>query len=316
MATDFTMTEMVESLKKRGLIPVSSKTFDNEALIRFMSEELQNYISPLIMEVRENYFVEKYDQTLVADQSRYEINPRAIGTKLKSMFWLDSNGNPRQKVFQTNIDEIININWSDSGATPQYFYFIDNYVELLPTPKAGVQGSIRQYYFQRRNRLIDTSEAGRITQIVGDNITINAVPSGFSDSVTYDLIKGIPGFQNLKINITPTGVSGATFTFASDDVPSTLAVGDWLCLSGESPIAQIPLDAFPWLAQQGVYVTLLALNDIAGAERAKIKRDELQEQALKLVGIRSEDDAKVIVSAGNIGNYIMGGNAGMYGWPR
>ena len=70
MATDFTMTELVLSLKKRGLIPIAQKTFQTEDLIRFMDEELRNFLVPKMMEVRENYFVEKYDQDLVGGQSR------------------------------------------------------------------------------------------------------------------------------------------------------------------------------------------------------------------------------------------------------
>lgn len=316
MSTDYTMTELVESLKKRGLIPISEKTFDSSDLIRFMSEELQNFITPQIMEVRENYFLEYFDQDLVADQSRYEIHPRAAGTKIKSLFWFDSNDKPRNKLEMVNIDDIVGINWDSVGNVPSFFYFIDNYIEILPKPGVGATGYLRQYYFQRRNRLVSTSEAGQITQIAGTNITINSTPTGFNDMVQYDFVKGTPEFQNLNINVTPTGVSGTTFTFDADDIPSSLAVGDWLCLAGESPVAQIPLDAYPLLAQQGVYVTLLALNDLAGSSKAKDKRDELLKQVIQLVGTRSEDNAKTIVSGSNIGNFLMSGVPGWYGWPK
>ena len=128
MSTDYTMTEMVESLKKRGLIPVNQKTFEPSDLIRFMSEELMNFVVPRIMEVRENYFVEHYDQALVADQARYNIHTRAIGMKIKRLFWLDENGHVRGTLYQTNIDEIPYLNFDDSSPFPQFFYFIDNFI--------------------------------------------------------------------------------------------------------------------------------------------------------------------------------------------
>ena len=165
-------------------------------------------------------------------------------------------------------------------------------------------GSIRQYYFQRRNRLVQTVECGRITGISGLNVTINATPLSFSTAVQYDLVKGTPGFQNLAIDQTVTGISGTTLTFS--ELPSTLSLGDYVCLAGESPIPQIPLEGFPLLSQQGVYVTLQALNDIPGAERAEKKRDEMLKQTMILVGIRSEDDQKTIVSQDNIGNFTWG----------
>lgn len=317
MSTDYTTTEMVESLIKRGLIPTSDKTFTTADFIRFMDEELRNFIVPQIMQVRENYFLETYDQTLVANQSRYNINTRAIGMKMKRLFWFNQNDQPEAKIYQTDIERLLELPWQTFGPNPEYFYFSNNYIELIPTPQQGVQGYIRQYFFQRPNRLIQTSECGQITQISGNDVTINSVPTTFNQNEEYDFVKGTPGFQNLAIDKTPTGVSGATFTFASGDVPTDLALGDYLCLAQESPIAQIPLEAFPLLSQQGLYVTLQALNDTAGAEKAKAQRDELLTQTIRLVGIRSEDDEKTIVSSGNIGSYIMGqGLFGGAGWLR
>ena len=313
MATDYTMTELVESLKRRGLIPIADKTFDSRALINIMSEELMNFIVPRLMQVRENFFMEYWDQTLEAERARYDIHPRSIGMKIKSMYWIkDSNSTPAL-LQQVDVEQIQYIPDDILTNVPNYFYFNDVYVNVLPKPKSGIQGTIRQYFFQRRNRLVPVSEAGRITQITSNSVVINAVPTGFDQTQFYDFVKGIPGFQCLEIDVQPTGISGTTFTFSS--LPEDLAVGDWLCLAGESPIPQIPLEAFPLLAQQGLYVVLDALNDTSGADKAKVKRDELLSQIVTLVGVRSEDNTLALVSNQNIGNYVFG-NVGGYPWLR
>lgn len=290
----------------RGLIPENSeKTFSDEDLIRFMDEELRTVLVPKIMTVRENYFLTYYDQALVANQSQYNIHPRAIGMKIKLLFWLDQNNHVRQKISLTDVDQLSSNNWWELSGWPGMYYFKDNFIELIPEPKQGIQGSIRQYYFQRRNQLIAESAAGRIIDISGTDVEINNTPDGFTDSEEYDFVKGSPGFQNLAIDQTPSGSSGTVFSFS--ELPDGLEVGDWLCLAGTSPIPQVPLEIFPVISQTAVAVALLALNDRVGAEDAFKKRNEMLDQSLILVGTRAEDNTKVIVSDVNIGNSLWGG---------
>lgn len=312
---DYTTTEIIESLKMRGLIPENSeKTFSADELIRFMDEELRTVIVPKIMTVRENFFLSYYDQTLVANQTRYNIHPRAIGMKIKLLFWLDQNGQTRQKLSLTDVDELTTNNWWAITGNPGMYYFQDNFVEILPIPTQGIQGSLRQYFFMRRNQLIASSSAGQIVDISGLNVEINNTPTNFTASVEYDFVKGQPGFQNLAIDQTPTGVSGTVFTFS--ELPEGLAVGDWLCLAGTSPIPQVPLEIFPVISQTTVAVALMAMNDRAGADEAFKKRNEMMDQSMLLVGTRAENNAKVIVSNTNIGNALWSSGQGIGPWRR
>lgn len=316
MSADYTTTEMVKSLKKRGLIPTASgKTYSDADLIRFMSEEMMTIIAPRIMEVRENYFVQSYTQTLVANQARYNIAPRAIGMKFQSCFWVDDSGQAQNKLVQFEIDQLALNSFGDQNQGPVGFYFIDNFFDIVPGPLDSPRGSLRQYYFQRRNRLIATTECGLITGIdTGLNqVTINQTPTSFTTSVVYDFVKGTPGFQNLAIDQVCTGISGTTIEFS--ELPSDLVLGDYLCLAGESPVVQLPLELFPVVAQTGVFLALEGLHDGDGATRAKAKRDDMLKEAIRLVGTRSENNAKIIASGDNISNYVWGFGAGV-GWPR
>jgi hypothetical protein len=309
----YTTSDLIDSIKKRGLIPVTQNTFLASDLIRFMDEELRLMMVPMIMRARENFFLETYDQPLVGGQSSYALPTRAIGMKAKSVWWLDQDGNPSFKMVQTDIDTLQDIypdQYRSQG--PVYFYFKDNFIEVLPTPQTGVQGSVRQYYFKRRNALVATTECGLVTQIVGDNVTINALPASFSTAVTYDFVKSTPGFYNRAEDQVCSGISGLTLTFT--DVASTgLVVGDYICLSEQSPIPQIPYEMFPILSQRVVLRVLRGLNDQAGAEQCLKDLMAMEEAAIGLISVRSEDSPKIIASAENIGNYVI--NQGSF-WRR
>ena len=303
---DYTTTEIVSSLKARGLIPENSeKTFSADDLIRFMDEELRTVLVPKIMLVRENYFLEHEDIPVVIGQSRYSINKRAIGMKIKSLFPVDSNGRVGRKLTLTDVDEISSNGYWDTSSALSMYYFIDNFFEVLGTPRSNEVAYLRQYYFQRRNKLISSNDAGRIVDITGLNVEINSTPTAFTVNEAYDFVKGEPGFQNLDIDVTPSSVSGTVFTFS--ELPDGLEVGDWLCMAGTSPIPQVPLEIFPVIAQTAVAVALAAMKDKSGAEDAFKKRDEMMNQSMLLIGTRAEDNAKVLVSQTNIGNSVWGG---------
>jgi hypothetical protein len=300
----YTTTDLITSITKRGLIPVAQTTFQDEDLVRFMDEELRTIIVPEMMRVRENYFLESYSQTLQASTYRYNLPPRAIGMKIKDMFYVDTNGNYK-KLSQTDVAEMTQLELSSNG-DPEFFYFIDNFVEILPRPSSSPVGSLVQFYFQRRNRLIETTECGQITAInTGTNtVTLNSVPTAFDSTKVYDFVKGTPGFQNLAIDQGPSGVSGSDFIFSS--LPSTLAVNDYLCLAGESPIPQVPLEIHPIVAQHAVMLALTGLNDHAGAERAEKRLEKMKTVGYGLISVRAEEQPKVIVSPNNIGNFFTG----------
>lgn len=58
----YTATALIESAKRRGMIPASSdRSFSFDDLCALMSEELQTYVVALLMSTREEWFVRDYD---------------------------------------------------------------------------------------------------------------------------------------------------------------------------------------------------------------------------------------------------------------
>jgi hypothetical protein len=259
----YTATQLIASLKRRGQIPRSSdRSFSEDDLIALMSEELQTYMVSLLMGIREEWFVHSED-TATDGSTRYRIPQRAIGSKLRQVLIGTGENNfavlnriePKQQY-----QSVYGINWTASGYVNGYILY-DTDIQLVPSQSSGQ--TIRMVYFRRPNRLVATSECGLITAInTGTRevtITSGEVPTDFSSSVTYDLIRGSPGFGTLAMDQSATLASNV-LTFA-ETLPEGLAVGDYVALAGESPIPQIPVELHPLLAQRTVVKVLEALGD-------------------------------------------------------
>lgn len=302
----YTTADILTSVKKRGVIPTSQKTFSDDDFVRFMDEELRLQIVPMLIRLRENYFVDVYDQSVVAGQDTYDLPPRAIGMKVKNVYYVDDQGRPFE-LARIDIDDIpyLQNSSTETVGEPRYFYFKDNYVILLPVPNNST-GTIRQYYYLRRNELIQTTACGQITASASGDLTLNNVPTSFTTAQVYDIVKGTPGFQTLASDLTASAVTTSDITFSVGDVPSAVAVGDYVCLAQQSPIPQIPYDIFPLLSQRALVRALRGISDTVGADKAEADMKSLQDATEHLLSDRADEQSKKIWSPNNISQYVWG----------
>lgn len=300
----YTASYLLASAQRRGQIPESSdRSFSTEDLLALMSEELQTYITPLLMSTREEWFVRAHDQTLT-NATAYRVPVRSVGSKVSQV--LVGGGNNQWTILRRiePIDQWNN-NYGSSWmpGTVQGYYFQNTDVKLLANPPAG--STLRMMYFLRPNRIVAEDACGTITaintglnQVTVDEATMPLGDDAFGTSNTFDLIRGTPGFETLAMDQSISAVSGAdnnVFTF-TDTLSTDLAVGDFMCLAGESPVAQIPVEIQPLLTQRLVVKVLEALGDPKTEAAAKA----LDAQEKKAVGIitsnRAENDARYVVN--------------------
>jgi hypothetical protein len=91
---------------------------------------------------------------------------------------------------------------------------------------------------------------------------------------------------------------GSDITF--DDVPNQVAVGDWVCLSGQSCVVQCPLEWIEVLVQR----TAVKIYEIQGYDKkhkmAKDIQDQMEMAAVGLVSPRTIESSKVISGGGSL----------------
>jgi hypothetical protein len=290
MAQDFTTTALLASLKRRGMLPSNSNTLSTADFLAIATEELQTYVFKLLLATREEFAVTTYDLTLTSGTAAYKLPSRAVGGKLRNVASYDTSSgtlSPLLRLEPERISETANV-----GSVSGYYLQGDDLV-FVPTP--GSAATVRITYFRRPSALVlpaavfTISEKGHSSLLAEDQ-----VPSTFSSDVTFDIVRAKPPFSILYQDLTVNLVGAFSITLDTV-VPSDVSVGDYVCLAGESPVAQVPVELHPLLSQRTVYKCLEALGDEKAAT-AEASADKMRADALTLLTPRVEGASRPIVN--------------------
>lgn len=292
MAQDFTTTGLLASLKRRGMLPSTTETLSTTDFLAIATEELQTYVLKVLLAVREEYAVATYDLAITSGTSTYVLPSRAVGGKLRNACLLDSNGLVSSPLNRLEPERVIQN--SSSGDVAGYYLQGDDII-FVPTPAASA--TVRLTYFRRPSALIATTGAGVVTSINTGTKVVTAsggYPATFLTTATFDLVRAQPPFKVMGQDLAITNATGTTLTFTAT-LPTGLAVGDYVCLAGESPVPQIPVELHPLLSQRVVYKCLEALGDDKSvlAEQAA---DKMRMDLLTFLTPRVEGASRPIVN--------------------
>lgn len=301
MARDYTATGLVAAIQRKAFLPSNPEGLSAVDFYALMDEEIATNLVPMIMSAKEEYYATTLtpDLTLVSGQDTYPLPYRSMGGKLRLVqIALTSAGSNQNFVPLARVEPERSYNYAISGSADGYMLEGDNLVLVPPGTMAGL---LRIKYFMRPNQVVDSSACAQITSVASNSVTCSGgLPTAFITGAQYDLIKGTPGFNTMSFDQTGT-VSSNTVTFSA--LPTlnlgqggSVAVGDWLCLAGQTPIPQIPYDMFAYLSQCVVCSALQAAGDRTNLPAAEAKRDGLRVTLLTLLQPRTEGSNRVIVN--------------------
>jgi hypothetical protein len=91
-----------------------------------------------------------------------------------------------------------------------------------------------------------------------------------------------------KPNLGIGHIVGTTINFTTNDVPNTITIGDYICLSNECIIPQIPPDLHNGLAERTCARILAAIGDDAGVQATMSKIQEIELRQGTLLDNRAE----------------------------
>lgn len=303
MGIDFTTTGNVADIKRNGIFPDAQTLYQASDIVGLMSDEMHAVIVPLLIQLKQEYLVSVYDSDIAQGQASAFINERAVGGKLRDCVLVDSGGQeiPLRRYEPEDLKEGLQRN-SGRG-----FYVDNDRLIFMPTTDDLSPYTLRQRVYRRPNNLVQTSSAARITAIdtVTKKVTCASVPSTFSTSIVYDLIKGKPSFRAHGEDLAVSAILGFDITFV-DTLPTDLAVGDWIAEAGFSPIAQIPYELHPLLEQRALIRVLDGVKDKGGKEMAMETYKEMVDTYTKLVNPRVDGSPQKIVSRRGIGAFSRG----------
>lgn len=297
----YTTNSLIASIKRRAMLPSNQKTFQTDDFLAFINEELMIGIIPSLMSVHEEYFVTDEDVLLVPNKSSYNIPKRAIGSKLRDIFYKDTSGN-LYDMTRIQPEDVAIFQGDNTGYNYRTFLIKGNDVVLVPSVGPSPVGYLNFQYFLRPNKLVEESRISviqSITENIDDTTTyvVNTVPTGMTTATKLDILQTEGGHKTRKIDITPISVTGVSITFDNSELPSGIEVGDHIAFAGECIIPQIPDELHPFLAQRVAAKCLEAMGDGNGLAAANTKLSEMEIKSSVLV------DSRVDGAPQKISNY-------------
>lgn len=267
----------IAQARQRGGLPSTDARFSDAKLLKLLSDELQGSIAPLIHNAKAEHGITQHTVTAVVGQSEYNLPPNCFAGTLRDVYWIDSNNNITPLKPRSAADPLM-YSLSRNNGTPAYYVMRGSRVAIVPPPNSA--GTIAMPHYKRPNALV----------LVGETIPIDAVNVGGGSvflTVNYDgvspfsyqeerfsVVSASPGFESRLVNASnfnPDAQGGGVFVLefdADDIVGGTPEVGDYLCLPGQSPVPQCPVELFPLLHARAALVAVPSTGDMSQAAAA------------------------------------------------
>lgn len=321
-----TTERLVSSLKRRSLAPTSQKTFEDEDLIAILNEELELHVVPLILSVREDYFLASHRTPITANLASYNITERAIGGALKDVFWtLDDEDQSESSRNLNRVSLVDSLDLFVGTGEPRSYSLRGNQIVLCPSP-ATSYGYVEQWYLGKASELVATTSCTKIvssTSLAGTTtFTVDTdLTSSLAIGDQVDFLNSQSPLGSWAIDVTITAITASTIAVLTTDVADSLGVtvlpgeDDYICPRLKANVPTIPQEFHPYLAERGAARVVQALghNDKLQAINGNLQM--MEKSLMKIISNRVENDARAIVNRNGIFSYV-GANFLRGNWRR
>lgn len=298
--------DLISSVKRRCNVPTSQVTFQTADFLALADEEIRAKLIPLVLKHMEEFYVTSQDYSLASGGSTFAIPYRAIGMALRDVQIVSSSdADTRVGLERLNPEDL----YAGLSGNARFmvkksgFYLQGNNVVLYPTLTQSVD-TLRLSYYMRPSSLVPTTSVAQIQTITpaSNQLTVATLPSTITAQTTVDFVRAKPGFDCTAIDQTISNIASTTLTFSAA-LPTTLAVGDYVCLSGQSNVVQVPVELQPLLFQY-VVVRILAAQGDPKLKDAMAELESLERAAGVLLAPRVTGKARRVVNARSINRWV------------
>lgn len=305
-------SNLIASIVRRTLLPESQVTYSNDDLLAFANEEMMVGIVPSVLKMHEEFYVYPFGIPMEANESFYEIPDRAIGSKVKVVFYQDASTNIQE---MARIDPS-NLAWYQNRSSinfPRAFYLENNYMVMVPIISDSPQGNLIAKIFLRPNQLVTVDQSANVISCNPTTgvVVFDGLPSDFAlvDAnglpILYDFTQQTHGHRLKGMNLAALSLNATTNTMVFPPalplpvnanipnplnlgVPLDLVPGDVVCFSNQTTIPQCPDELHPILAQRVACRILEGLKDSEGLQNANNKLVEMEINLGMLIDNRTE----------------------------
>lgn len=258
---DLAVTDtFIAALKRDSFLPAVQSQFNDQDLLDIAYEEFLRRMAPIMLKARPTFFREAYDIPLVGGVPTYNIPQFAMLNKLNVAHLLGVNGEIGKLIRRDPSEDVYFYQTSASHAI--WIRLHDKVIEINPTPNTGdvnAWPTLRCWIHRRPGRFVRLTDDGsgnnpaRAAQIIANDgngtLTYNTLmPSSFSASSEHDIYDQNSPYVRLVTDKTAIAApSTSSQTFTTTDLPSTVGVGDYVCLTNETCVLPVPVEFTPHL---------------------------------------------------------------------
>jgi len=236
-------------------------------VIRDLNRVLRDELAPQVSKVREDYLlvVERYD--LASNGLNLRLPSRALNENIRLLVYKQGASSQSEQEVQI-VWPGERINYRTESGRPLVAQFRGRFLEFF----GSAQGVVDLYFKWKPSELVSPDDYRQITAVStttnpSDTITLDsAVPSGWTNSNTFDLQCGDGGGEPLDWDLSATTVAGTSIVFTRElgSVFGRTApeAGDYVALVGKCAVPQVPEGLHGVLAHGAAVRIAQAQSDI------------------------------------------------------
>lgn len=283
-------SDLIDSVRDRAFVPKEDAVYNDDRIIKILNEQIDARLLPKLMSTKEELLVVSESVETDSESKEYDIPYRAVGNKLRDAALRDG-GNNYYELSRISLEELSDYRWNNSYGAKGLFYLESNQLKLVSSV-AGDYDYLEMWFYLRPNVLVKDDLVPTIKSIdtVNGVVTLSTFPSAFSDASLFDFVGAKSPNKILGYDTPPTSISRSskTVVFAPEDLPKKLSVGDYLAVSEESCVPNVPTEYHPLLAQMAAVFILEAMGDTEGLTNANKTLDTMEKGVISITSDRVE----------------------------
>lgn len=291
----WTVTQFLTDLATKLQVPDSNGAYSSTEFLRIADQVLWLEMEPLLQTVREDYYVQTKDTTIVSGTGTYRIPDRAVGSKVRDVMVVNSTSGAEVSIPEIAPEDAWRYSSGGSSSWPNgtAYYFRGEHIVLLPTPSTSGY-SLRVRYYLRRPRLDNGTYTTTVSALSSSTqITVTAATSGMVLNGSIDIIRRKPYFDHLAIDTTITAAAGNLLTIGT--YSSDIAVGDIVAESGYTSVIPLPAEMYALLVTGTAIRVMQSRGDPAWqAEMGTYERDKAAVRSL--FAPRNDGEAQRVIN--------------------
>lgn len=287
------VSSLLSKIKTTAATPDNQSGYDNSEILLLADDELNGFCIPMLLSARQDYLV--YSETHTLTAAYIEIPYRAVANGIRDIYMLE--GSEEVSIPWLSLDDVADHYRLGDSSSLYGYYFEGDLIKFLPGTTFIGKSIVIKYHMGAS--ALSSLSGGKISSINRTTgvIVLDSAPTGLSTSEPVDLISGKTGAL-LAIDLTMSALTLNQATLTVTDIPTRLAVGDYLFLKEKTPVLPVPREMVNLLSLRTAASLLESLGDFEALARVEQRVEKAAKNIKALLEPRSRGSVRKLKGSG------------------